>query len=150
MMFLGLDAWVWWVIIALAFIVLEVFTTGFAVACFSIGAVAAAILAALGLGLTWQLVAFSVFTIIAFLTVRPFVIKHFYNSGDAQRKSNADALIGSTARVTETIIPDQGKGRVAVDGDDWKAVSENAETIQVGEKVIITHRDSIILTVKKA
>ena len=85
-----LSFWVLWLIIALVFIILEIFTAGFAVACFSIGAVAAAIVAGVGLGLAWQLVAFSVFTILAFLIVRPLVIKHFYNSGDAGRKSNAD------------------------------------------------------------
>ncbi len=142
-----LSFWVLWLIIALVFIILEIFTAGFAVACFSIGAVAAAIVAGVGLGLAWQLVAFSVFTILAFLIVRPLVIKHFYNSGDAGRKSNADALIGRKARVTETINNAAGTGRVAVDGDDWKAVSKRGLVIPVGQYVTIRDIDSIILTV---
>ena len=118
-------------------------------ACFSIGAIAAAIIAALGGNLTWQLVLFSVFSFLAFITVRPFVIKHFYNTDEAQRRSNADALIGREARVTEEINTAAGKGRVAVDGDDWKAVTTTNDIIPVGETVTIVSRDSIILTVKR-
>ena len=144
-----LSAWVIWVIVALFFIILEIFTAGFAVACFSIGAIAAAIVAAIGGNLTWQLVIFSVFSFLSFITVRPFVLKHFYNSDEAQRKSNADALIGRKARVTEEINTADGKGRVAVDGDDWKAITTTPDIIPVGEYVTIVSRDSIILTVKR-
>ncbi len=146
---MSLSAWVIWVVIALFFFILEIFTAGFAVACFSIGAIAAAIVAAIGGNLAWQLVFFSVFSFLSFITVRPFVLKHFYNSDEAQRKSNADALIGRKARVTEEINTAEGKGRVAVDGDDWKAVTTTADIIPVGEYVTIVSRDSIILTVKR-
>ena len=143
----GLSFWVLWVIVALVFIILEVFTAGFAVACFSIGAIAAAIADAVGLSLAWQLVAFSVFTFLAFLIVRPLVIKHFYNKPGSRRKSNTDALIGRKARVTETINNVAGTGRVAIDGDDWKAVSKRGLVIPVGQNVTILAIDSIILTV---
>ena len=142
-----LSFWVLWLIVALVFLILEVFTAGFAVACFSIGAVAAAIVAALGLNIAWQLIAFSVFTFVAFIVVRPLVLKHFYNGRDAGRKSNADALIGKKARVTETINNVAGTGRVAIDGDDWKAVSKKGLVIPVGQFVTVIGRDSIILTV---
>ena len=144
-----LSAWVIWIIVALFFFILEIFTAGFAVACFSIGAIAAAIVAAIGGNLAWQLVIFSVFSFLSFITVRPFVLKHFYNSDEAQRKSNADALIGKKARVTEEINTAEGKGRVAVDGDDWKAVTTTPDIIPEGEYVTIVSRDSIILTVKR-
>ena len=142
-----LSAWVIWVIIALFFLIFEVFTAGFAVACFSVGAVAAAVVAACGLGLAWQLIFFSVFTFLAFVTVRPFVLKHFYQSDEAQRKSNADALIGKTAKVTEEICNEKGTGRVAIDGDDWRAVNEGSSIIPKGETVTVRSRDSIVLTV---
>ncbi len=38
-----MDAWTIWMVIALITLLLEIFTSGFAVICFSIGAVAAAI-----------------------------------------------------------------------------------------------------------
>jgi membrane protein implicated in regulation of membrane protease activity len=142
------SAWLIWVIVALFFIILEIFTVGFAVACFSIGAIASAIVAALGGGLAWQLIAFSVVTFLAFVTVRPLVLKHFYQSDEAQRKSNADALIGRKAKVTEEINNDQRTGRVAIDGDNWRAVTLNNLIVSKGSTVIVKSRDSIILTVE--
>lgn len=143
-----LSAWVIWLIVALFFLILEIFTAGFAVACFSIGAVAAAIMAGLGFDIVWQLIAFSVLTFIAFITVRPLVLKHFYKTDEANRKSNADALIGRVATVTQEINHDKGTGRVAVDGDDWKAVTADGRVVSEGEKVKVKSRDSIILTVE--
>ena len=41
-----------------------------------------------------------------------------------------------------------GFGRVAIDGDVWKAVSEDGTAIEKGQKVTVVSRDSIIITVK--
>ena len=62
--------------------------------------------------------------------------------------TNADALIGRTAKVTECIEVG-GTGRVALDGDIWQAVSDEQTDIVEGEKVEIISRESIILTVKR-
>lgn len=142
----SIQTWLLWAILALVCIIVEIFTVGFAIMCFSFGAVAAAICAACGLGVAWQIVAFSVFTALAFLVVRPFVLKHFYSKNDV--KTNADALIGRTARISEEINHTKNTGRVAVDGDDWKAVALNDAVLPVGEQVEIVSRNSIILTVK--
>ena len=39
-------------------------------------------------------------------------------------------------------------GRVKLDGDDWKAVTDSAEVLPVGETVEIVARESLILSVK--
>ena len=77
--------------------------------------------------------------------VRPFVVK-FLLKQKYEVLTNADALVGRQAIVTEEINPDKNTGRVKIDGDDWKA--EAAEFIAVGEKVEVVSRDSIILNVK--
>ena len=64
-------------------------------------------------------------------------------------KTNADALIGRKAVVSERIDASQHTGRVAVDGDDWKAVSADGTVFEKGETVEIVKLDSIIVTVKK-
>lgn len=64
-------------------------------------------------------------------------------------KSGVDALIGKTAIVEEDIIPEKNCGRVTIDGDSWKAVSENGEQVKKGERVSVIRIDSIILTVRK-
>ena len=47
--------------------------------------------------------------------------------------------------MAETIDAQKGTGRVIIDGDDWKAVSDMV--IDKGQKVIVKSIDSIILTV---
>ena len=44
----------------------------------------------------------------------------------------------------------ENSGRVAIDGDDWKAVADDKnEIIEKGQKVIVTGVDSVILKVRK-
>ena len=87
-------------------------------------------------------------TALAFMTVRPLVYKFFYKK-ENEVKTNAEALIGRKAIVSERIEGELHPGRVKVDGDDWKAISLDAEPIEVGEAVEITALNSIIVTVKK-
>ena len=139
--------WQIWASAALLFVILEIFTNGFAVACFSFGAVAAAVCDACALSLLWQFFAFAVVSALALWFVRPMVMKLFY--GKKEEVTNVDAILGRQGRVSEKIDPSTGRGRVALDGDDWKAVSSDGSVIEKGENVEIINRDSVIVTVKK-
>lgn len=143
-----MELWQIWVIAALLLFILEIFTAGFAVACFSIGALAAAVAAALGATILWQVVIFAIGSLIALVVVRPIVIRLFGKKDHTP--TNTDALIGRNGRVSETIDPETGKGRVAIDGDDWKAVSEDGSAIEKGTKVEVVSRESVIITVKES
>ncbi len=142
-----LQAWHIWIIVALICFIIEIFTSGFAVACFSIGALFSALGAGLGLNLVWQIIIFAVFSMLAFIFVRPLVLKAFFKKGE--KKTNADALIGRRGRVSQSIDSQSGTGRVRLDGDDWKAVSSDGSFIPEGSIVTVISRDSIILTVQK-
>ena len=138
-----------WLLIAAVFVVIEIFTSGFAVACFSVGCVFGAILAACDLSLTCQVVAFAVGTFLAFVFIRPIVMKYLdKKTNDTGVKTNMDNIIGKTAVVTEK-IEENGYGRVKIDGDDWKAKTNDGSAAEVGTKVEIESFESIILTVKK-
>lgn len=139
--------WQIWIIVALLFFLLEIFTAGFAVACFSIGALFSAAADAIGLSFLWQLAIFAVVSILALIFIRPLIVKLFYKGKD--EKTNADALLGRVGTVSEAIEPDSGKGRVAIDGDVWKAVSSDGSPVEVGAKVKVISRDSIIITVER-
>ena len=143
-----MEVWHIWVIVALVFVIVEIFTSGFAVMCISFGCLFGAAASALDWDVKWQLLAFAVGTVLAFLTVRPLVYKFFYKKSH-EVKTNADALVGRRAIVTERIEGELHPGRVKVDGDDWKAVSLEAVPIEVGEAVEITAVNSVILTIKK-
>ena len=144
-----MTVWQIWLLIAAVFVVIEIFTSGFAVACFSVGCVFGAILAACDLSLTWQIVAFAIGTFLAFVLIRPVVMKYLdKKTNDSHVKTNMDNIIGKTAVVTER-IEEGGYGRVKIDGDDWKAMTDDGMAAEVGEKVQIVSYESIILTVKK-
>ena len=143
-----MEVWHIWVIVARLFVIVEIFTTGFAVMCISFGCLFGAAASALEWDVKWQLLAFAVGTVLAFMTVRPLVYKFFYKKGQ-EVKTNAEALVGRRAIVTERIEGELHPGRVKIDGDDWKAVCESAEPIEVGAAVEITAINSVILTVKK-
>ena len=140
-----MEIYVVWFIVALVLLIVELFTASFGVVCFSFGAVAAGIAAYLGLGTVWQLALFSVVSFIAFVFVRPVIVKFLLKKKD-EVLTNADAVVGRVGIVTEEIDPNKNTGRVKIDGDDWKA--EASKTIAVGEKVEVLSRESIILKVK--
>ena len=138
-----------WLIAGILLVIIELLTAGFGVICFAVGALFSALAAFLGVdGLVWQLLIFAVASVLCFIFLRPVVLR-FLDKKSKDVKTNADALIGKMAMVSETIDPTVNQGRVAVDGDDWKAVSLDGSVINKGEKVEIISRDSIILTVKK-
>ena len=137
-----------WLIVAILLVILELFTAGFGVICFAIGALFSALASYLDALLLWQLIIFAAASILSFVFLRPVVLR-VLDKKSKDVKTNVDALIGKVGIVSETIDTDKNTGRVAVDGDDWKAVSSDGSIINKGEKVEIVSRDSLIVTVKQ-
>ena len=144
-----MEIYQYWLIAAIILVIVEICTAGFGSICFAIGAGFAALAAGLGASFTWQIVIFAALSLVTFIFLRPVVIR-FLEKKSKDVKTNADALIGRKGVVSERIDAQQHTGRVAVDGDDWKAVLEDGLVIEKGEEVVITHRESIIVTVRKA
>ena len=144
--YLALHLWQMWAVIAVVCLILELTAGDFFIICFSIGAVFAAITAALGGGIYLQLVMFAVFTLISLFWVRPFA-QRYLHKGEDNRVSNADALLGRQGRVVETVKAD-GFGRVQIDGDIWKAVTNETQDIPEGSNVRVISRESTVITVE--
>lgn len=136
-----------WLIIAIILVIVEICTAAFGSICFAIGAGLAALAAALGGGVTWQIIVFAAVSLLTFIFLRPVVIR-FLDRKSKDVKTNADALVGRKGIVSERIDAKQHTGRVAIDGDDWKAVSEDGSVIEKGISVEIVKLDSIIVTVR--
>lgn len=140
------NMWQVWAVVAVLGLILELSSGDFFIICFAIGACGAAV-ASLFCGFYVQLVVFGIITALSIFQVRPFALRYLHR-GESGRLSNADALMGRLGRVTETIEA-KGFGRVAIDGDDWKAVSADEEEIPAGTRVRVVGRESIIITVEK-
>ena len=137
-----------WLIVAILLVIFEICSATFGAICFALGAGFSALAAGLGANITWQIVIFAVVSMLTFIFLRPIVIR-FLDKKSKDMKTNADALVGRKAIVSERIDAAQHTGRVAIDGDDWKAVSEDGSVIEKGTEVEIVKLDSIILTVKQ-
>lgn len=142
------NLWQFWALVAIICLILELTNGDFFIMCFSIGAVCSAVASALGLGFYGGLLVFALCSVLSIFFVRPFALRYLHRN-DSGRLSNADALIGRIGRVSETIASG-GYGRVAIDGDDWKAVASDGSEMAIGTKVKVVGRDSIIITVEKA
>lgn len=143
-----MEAYQIWLIAAIALVIFEICSATFGAICFAIGAGFSALAAGLGAGLTWQIVIFAIVSLLTFIFLRPFMLK-FMDRKSKDVKTNAEAIIGRKGIVSERIDAEQHTGRVAIDGDDWKAVSEDGSIIEKGVSVEIVKMDSIIVTVKQ-
>lgn len=140
------NLWQLWAILAVVCLIVELMTGGFFIICFAIGAVAAALTTLIG-GLALQVVVFIIFSAVSIFMVRPFALRYLHDNKPAP-VSNADAILGRVGRVSETIVAG-GFGRVAIDGDDWKAQATGTDTdIAEGSLVQVTGRESIIIDVE--
>ena len=98
-------------------------------------------------GAVWlQVTLFFVVSIAALLATRPLVRKMMARS---IVPTNADAVLGKEARVTETIDNNESAGAVYVEGKTWSARSESGEVLPEGAMVRIARMEGVKLFVEK-
>jgi len=129
-----MDPWVLWLIAAVIFGVGEIATLGFFLAPFAIGALVAALVAAVGGGTLISLVVFLLVSGVTLGALRPIARSH--RRMPAQLRTGTAALVGRTAMVTERIHNDEGTGCVKLEGESWTARAYDEEAvIEPGRRV---------------
>jgi membrane protein implicated in regulation of membrane protease activity len=138
---------IWWIWMAIAafFVIAEIFTMGFALLWFGIGAAVAGILALFGFGVGWQLASFIVVSGVLFAISRSFAEKFTKKQPPGV---GADRFIQKKGVVTEEIDNLKNTGRVRIGKDEWRADSETDEVIPMGKTVEVTRVDGTHLVVK--
>jgi len=122
-----------WLIVAIIFIIFEIFTAGFFYACFGAGALAALVTALVTDSIIWQIVIFCVVSVVLIPATRSLAKKI---GDDSVPQAGADALIGLNGLVTETIKTTGETGMVKVDGQSWRANADSVITEGAEIKVI--------------
>ncbi|MBS3974614.1 MAG: NfeD family protein [Actinobacteria bacterium] len=138
--------WFWiWLLLAAMLLIGEIFTAGFFMLPFGIGAAVAALLAFLGVALVWQWLAFIGVSAACFI-----FLKNFANRITAEQpiKTGVDRLVGMTGVVTEEILPHSSSGKVLVDRETWRAEASDAKVISVGARVHVERVGGTHLVVK--
>ena len=138
--------WIVW----LAFIVLAVIAEAASAALISVwfipGAIVALILSLFGVPLWVQIVVFAVISILLLVFTRKLVKKFLAGKG---QPTNADAVIGQKAVVTERVSNIEETGAVKVMGKEWTARSEGGEIFDVGDVVTVKEISGVKLICNK-
>ena len=139
---------IWWIWMALAavFVVGEMFTAGFFLLWFGVGAAAAGLLALLGLSFSWQLGAFVVVSAVMLGASRRFADRF---SKKQPPGIGADRLIGLKGLVLEEIDNSVNTGQVRLQKEEWRADSDGDEVIPVGARIEVVRLDGTHLVVRR-
>ena len=143
-------AWILWIVLGISLIVAEIFTLGFVLLWFGLGAVAAAFLAYLGFGIGIQFLAFAAVSVaLTVLSRRIFHNKLMLDPGE-NIKTGVDALPGQIGTVTGASKGTLNAGEVKVFGSTWTAFPESGEEpLKEGEKVEVVHVKGASIYVKR-
>lgn len=131
-----------WLILLIAFVVVEALTVSLVSIWFAAGAVAALIVSGFTSSWAVQLTVFAVVSAAALAATRPLVKKRM---AAPRVPTNADINVGRKAHVLVDITPDVA-GRARLDGVDWTARSEQA--IPAGALCVVLSVDGATLTVR--
>ncbi len=133
-----------WIAAIVIFGVAEAATVGLVSIWFVIGSVAGLIAAVLGAAIWLQVVMFFIVSIAALIATRPLVRK-LTKKGEVA--TNADRVLGGTARVTETIDNTIPSGEVYIDGKTWTARSQSGAVIAPETLVTVIRLEGVKLYV---
>src|SRR2546430_10921386 len=112
--------WQVWLVAALLLVVAEMLAPGFWLLSVAVGCLAAGVVSLVVPGPIVPALSFAAGTLLSLVGIRPFLLRRLHPSGSAIR-TNVDALAGKVGIVSEPVDPVTGKGRVLVEGEDWRA-----------------------------
>lgn len=145
---ISIPLWIIWLIAAIVFFIGEVLTEGFFLLWFSIGSLVALFFTLI----TDNMIILSgifLATAIILLVSTKKLTENFLNSRK-KVESNVNALIGKKARIIEALDPIEGFGKVKVNGEVWKALSnDSSQKFKVGEEVIVEDIEGVKLIISK-
>ena len=128
------EIWRWmWTILAVVMAIGEIFTAGFFLLPFAIGATAAAILAWLNVVVLAQWLVFFGVSIFSLAYLRRFIGRQ--DEGE-QPRVGANRWKGELGVVLHDIDPQTGSGMVRILNEEWRATAP--QPIPAGAQVIVT------------
>lgn len=147
-MILGLEPWVFWLILMAVLLLIEVLTVNLVSIWFAGGALAAMIASFLGASVLLQIII--AVAISGVLLAAVLIFKPFDSAKNAQPpRTNSDRVIGEAGIVLERIDDVEGKGLVKVMGQTWSAVSQDGTAIEKNAEVRICAISGVKLVVER-
>lgn len=139
-----------WAVLGVVLILAEIFTLGFVLLWFGIGAFVAALVGFLGFGFIWQFLAFAVVSVSLTAMSRTIFSNYFSHSAESEIKMGVDSLPGQIGTVSSASKGALNEGAVKVFGSTWTAFPIDDETPLIeGEKVEVVHIKGSSIYVRK-
>jgi membrane protein implicated in regulation of membrane protease activity len=132
--------WILWIVLGVILIIAEVFTPGFVLLWFGIGALAAALAGAVGLNsLPLQFLIFAVVSVSLTAASRTLFVNYFSRKKvDESLKTGMRALPGKVGIVVSSSRGPMNEGAVKVFGSTWTAFpAEGEELLEAGDRVSV-------------
>lgn len=132
--------WIVWTVLGVILIVAEVFTPGFVLLWFGIGALAAALAGLVGISsLPLQFLIFALVSITLTAASRTIFVNYFSREREgSDLKMGVDALPGKVGTVVSSSKGALHEGAVKVYGSTWTAYpAEGEEPLEAGERVTV-------------
>lgn len=136
-----------WTLIIVVAVIAEVSTATLVSVWFAVGAGTALVLALLGAPFWLQIVLALLVSFGTLWLCHRFIIRAG-RKGDKTEVVAKHALVGKTAKVTQSISNVDMRGQICVDGDYWSAKSASDEPIAEGQAVIILQVGSAVCIVE--
>lgn len=137
---------IFWLILLIVFIVIEVPTMGLTTIWFAGGALIAVLVSLLGAPVWLQVILFFAVSLLLLFFTRPVAVKYFNKD---RIKTNVESMVGRQAIVTSEIDNIQGIGQVTVGGQEWSARSwDNQMRIMPGSVVNVVAINGVKLIVR--
>lgn len=137
--------WPFWLIIAGLCLVIEIYTVGFFIFWFGIGALFALLVSFLTNNLFIQIGVFLVSSSLLVISTKPLMKK--FTKNEKTVPTNFFSLSGKQGIVTKKIDSNNSTGQVKVKGEIWSAISD--ESIEKDAKVKVLGIDGVKLKVEK-
>lgn len=142
----GLEAWVFWLILAGLFIIVEAMTFGLVSIWFTADSLAAMLAALAGFEFWIQVIVMLIISaLLLFIFIR--YRNRFRLTSPFKSQTNADRIIGDHAEVIQQIDPIRGTGQVKVRGQVWSAVTDEDLVVPEGRYVIVKEIRGVKLVV---
>lgn len=138
--------WVFWLIAAGVFFIIEMATIGFLVFWLGIGALLAMVTSFITDSILIQVIVFVVTSTLLLIFTRPLVNK--FIKVPKETVTNAYSIIGKKAIVVKEINNVEGDGQIKVAGEVWSAKSNTDEVISKETEVEIVEIDGVKAVVR--
>lgn len=140
--------WQMWLVAALLLVVAEMAAPGLWMLSVAAGCLAAGLVSIVVPGVVVPALTFAAGTLLSLVGIRPFLVRYLHSRGTSIQ-TNVDALAGKVGIVSEYIDPATGKGRVRVEGEDWRAASLTDTALAAGTRVMVVRVEGATLYVDK-